>query len=157
MNSLHYTLNSAPARAHLLGTLAARLRAVPLSLLELGLRAGAGAVFFKSGLTKLANWELTVQLFRDEYALPLLPPELAAYMGTAVELIAPVLLVLGLGARFGALAMLCMTAVIQLLVYPSNWAEHLLWASVFAYVLTRGAGTLSVDHLIARRLAQRRG
>ena len=73
-------------------------------------------------------------------------------MGTATELTGSVLLFLGLGARFGAAALLGLTLTIQLLVYPENWPDHLLWASILAYVLTRGAGKLSLDHLIARRL-----
>lgn len=124
----------------------------PIAVIELMMRVGVGAVFFKSGLTKIASWDSTIALFENEYALPLLPPELAATMAAACELACPALLVLGLGARFGAAAMLGMTAVIQVFVYPENWAEHLLWASAFAYVLTRGAGALSFDHLIARRL-----
>ena len=110
----------------------------PLAAIELMMRAGVGAVFFKSGLTKIASWDSTIALFENEYALPLLPPELATTMAAACELACPVLLVLGLGARFGAAAMMGMTAVIQVFVYPENWAEHLLWASAFAYVLTRG-------------------
>lgn len=124
----------------------------PMTIVELMLRVGVGAVFFKSGLTKIASWDSTIALFENEYALPLLPPELAATMAASCELACPILLVLGIGARFGAAAMLGMTAVIQVFVYPENWAEHLLWASAFVYVLTRGAGALSFDHLIARRL-----
>lgn len=124
----------------------------PLALVELMMRVGVGAVFFKSGLTKIASWDTTLVLFENEYALPLLPPELAATLAAGFELACPVLLVLGLGARFGAAALLGMTAVIQIFVYPENWAEHLLWASAFAYVLTRGAGALSLDHFVARRL-----
>lgn len=124
----------------------------PIAIIELMMRVGVGAVFFKSGLTKIASWDSTIALFENEYALPLLPPELAATMAATCELACPVLLILGFGARFGAAALLGMTFVIQVFVYPENWAEHLLWASAFAYVLTRGAGVLSVDHLIARRL-----
>ena len=82
----------------------------------------------------------------------MLPPEIAAAMGTATELTGSILLFLGFGARFGAAALLGLTLTIQLLVYPKNWPDHLLWASILAYVLTRGAGKLSLDHLIARRL-----
>ena len=150
MNTLNHTITQRASPADMLLSLTHRLGHFPRSLVELGLRAGVGAVFFKSGLSKIANWELTVQLFADEYALPLLPPELAAYMATAAELVCPVLLILGLAARFGALALLGMTAVIQIFVYPDSWAEHLLWASIFVYVLTQGAGKLSVDHAIKR-------
>lgn len=132
--------------------LRSRLAAFPMSVIELGLRVGVGMVFWKSAMTKLASWDITIQLFADEYALPVLPPEVAAYMGTTVEILGAVLLILGLGARFGALALLGLTATIQLLVYPENWPDHLFWASALLLVLTRGAGKLSLDHVIARRL-----
>ena len=128
---------------------------VPLSAVELAMRLGVAAVFFKSGLTKIASWEPTVALFELEYQVPLLPPELAATLAAATELACPVLIALGLGARLGAAALLGMTAVIQIFVYPGNWSEHLLWASILAYVLTRGAGALSFDRLIAGRLLGR--
>jgi putative oxidoreductase len=124
----------------------------PLPLIELGMRLAVGATFFRSGLNKLQSFDTAITLFREEYRLPLLPPGLAAYMGTAVELTAPVLLVLGLFARLGAAALLAMTLVIQFLVYPQNWPEHLMWASILAYVLSRGAGALSLDRLVAYRL-----
>lgn len=128
---------------------------MPLPLLELMARVGVASVFWKSGLTKIASWETTLQLFREEYALPVIPPELAAYLGTTVELTAPILLAFGIGARLGAAALLGMTLVIQTLVYPENWSEHLLWASVLAYVLTKGPGRISLDHLIARNWLDR--
>lgn len=124
----------------------------PLSILELGMRLAVGATFFRSGMNKLQSFDTAIVLFREEYRLPLLPPELAAYMGTAVELGAPVLLVLGLFARLGAAALLAMTLVIQFLVYPGNWPEHLMWASILAYVLTRSPGALSIDRAIAFNL-----
>jgi len=103
-------------------------------------------------MNKFQSFDTAITLFRDEYRLPLLPPEIAAYMGTTIELSAPVLLVLGLFARFGAAALLTMTLVIQFLVYPENWPEHLMWASILAYVLSRGAGTLSIDRVVAFNL-----
>ena len=109
-------------------------------------------MFFKSGLVKIQSWESTLGLFRDEYALPLLPTSVAAYLGTAAELICPVLIVLGLFARFGAAALFFMTMVIQFLVYPENWAEHLMWASLLGFIISRGPGTLSLDAAIARHL-----
>jgi putative oxidoreductase len=116
------------------------------------MRLAVGATFFRSGMNKLESFDTAITLFRDEYRLPLVPPELAAYMGTTVELCAPVLLVLGLFARFGAAALLTMTLVIQFLVYPENWPEHLMWASILAYVVTRGPGALSIDRLVALKL-----
>jgi len=144
--------NPAVAR---IGGLLRRLDAVPLALPQLMARLAVGTVFWKSGLTKIASWETTVALFREEYRLPVLPPELAAMLGTTMELSAPVLLVLGLGARLGALGLLGMTAVIQILVYPENWAEHLTWATLLLLILIRGAGTISLDHLLSRAVGRR--
>ena len=135
-----------------LDRLRATARRFPLSLLEFGMRLAVGATFFRSGMLKAQSFDNAIVLFRDEYRLPLLPPELAAYMGTAVELSAPVLLVLGLFARLGAAALLAMTLTIQFLVYPENWTEHLMWASILAYVLSRGAGALSIDRIVAFNL-----
>ena len=130
-------------------------RRFPLSLLEFGMRLAVGATFFRSGMTKVESFDNAIVLFRDEYRLLLLPPEIAAYMGTTVELTAPVLLVLGVFARLGAAALLVMTLTVQFLVYPENWPEHLMWASILAYVLSRGPGALSIDRIIAFNLFAR--
>jgi putative oxidoreductase len=135
-----------------LAALRATAARFPLSVLELGMRLAVGATFFRSGMNKLESFDTTIELFREEYRLPLLPPDIAAYLGTTIELCAPVLLVFGLFARLGAAALLAMTLTIQFLVYPGNWPEHLMWASILAYVLTRGPGTLSVDRIIAFNL-----
>ncbi len=124
----------------------------PMSLLEFGMRLAVGATFFRSGMNKLESFNTAIALFRDEYRLPLLPPDVAAYIGTTIELTAPVLLVLGVFARLGAAALLVMTLTIQFLVYPENWPEHLMWASILAYVLSRGPGALSIDRLVAFNL-----
>ena len=128
----------------------------PLSLIEFGMRLAVGATFFRSGMNKVESFDTAITLFREEYRLPFLPPELAAYLGTSVELGASVLLVLGLFARLGAAALLAMTLVIQFLVYPANWPEHLMWASILAYVLSRGPGALSIDRIIAFNLFGRK-
>lgn len=135
-----------------LASLRATARRFPLSLLEFGMRLAVGATFFKSGLNKFQSFDTAIGLFREKYRLPLLPPEIAAYSGTTIELGAPILLVLGLFARLAAAVLLAMTLVIQFLVYPANWPEHLMWASILAYVLTRGPGALSVDRLVANNL-----
>jgi putative oxidoreductase len=124
----------------------------PMSLLEFGMRLAVGATFFRSGMNKLESFDTAIALVRDEYRLPLLPPDIAAYIGTTIELTAPVLLVLGVFARLGAAALLVMTLTIQFLVYPENWPEHLMWASILAYVLSRGPGALSIDRLVAFNL-----
>ncbi len=143
---------SMPSLVDRLAALRATARRFPLSLLEFGMRLAVGATFFRSGMNKYQSFDTAITLFRDEYRLPLLPPEIAAYMGTTVELCAPVLLVLGVFARFGAAALLFMTLTIQFLVYPENWPEHLMWASILAYVLSRGAGALSIDRIVAFNL-----
>jgi putative oxidoreductase len=94
-------------------------------------------------------------LFRDEYAVPVLPPHVAAFMGTTAELLCPVFIALGLAARLATVPLLAMTFVIQTFVYPENWAEHLSWATLLLLVLTRGAGAMSLDHLVAGALRRR--
>jgi putative oxidoreductase len=87
--------------------------------------------------------------------VPLLPPEIAAYLATTVELTTPILLVLGLATRLGAAAMLGMALVIQLLVYPQNYPDHLLWAGPLLYLILRGPGVVSLDHAIRTRFLRR--
>ncbi len=132
-------------------TVLARFEQFPLAILQLAFRIGIGGVFWHSGLTKIASWQTTVVLFRDEYRVPILPPEIAATLASAVELTTPVLLLVGLASRLATLPMLGMTFVIQAFVYPEDWNEHLIWAAMLTFILTRGPGVLSLDHLIARR------
>lgn len=115
----------------------------------LGMRLWIADVFWKSGLTKITDWESTVALFADEYQVPLLPPELAATLGTGAELIAPVLLVFGLGARLGAVALLFMTGVIEFTYM--HFDIHLVWALMLALILFQGAGKASVDYFLRKR------
>jgi putative oxidoreductase len=124
---------------------------IPLSLVQLATRVAVAHVFCTSALSKLASWPITIQLFAMEYRLPLLMPELAAILGTAAELTGSVLIFLGLFTRLGALILLGLVAMIQVFVYPENWAEHLLWASGLLLLLARGGGVLSLD-TIAKRL-----
>lgn len=132
-------------------TAIALLERVPLAFAQILLRFGVGLVFWRSAQSKLANWDTTLLLFREEYRVPLLPPELAAYSATAVELTTPILLALGLATRLGAAAMLGMTLTIQLFVYPQSYPDHLLWAGPLVYLILRGAGVLSIDHLVRKR------
>ncbi len=135
-----------------LADMIARLERFPLAILQFLFRLSIGAVFWNSGLTKVASWQTTVVLFRDEYRVPLLPPEVAATLAAAVELTCPVLLVLGLATRLATLPMLAMTFVIQTFVYPEDWIEHLIWASLLLFILTRGPGAIALDRWIAPRL-----
>lgn len=129
------------------------LERVPLALPELVLRLGVALVFWRSGQTKLPFGNLaTLALFQEEYKIPLVPPELAAYASTVVELTAPVLLVLGLGARLGAGVLLAMVLIIQIFVYPEAYPDHLLWAGPLLYILLRGPGKWSIDALIRDRI-----
>lgn len=133
-----------------------RLERFPMSVLQLLFRLGIAAVFWNSGLTKLASWQSTVVLFRDEYRVPVLPPEIAAALAASVELTCPVLLVLGLATRLATLPMLGMTFVIEAFVYPEDWIEHLIWASLQLFILTRGAGAISLDRWLAPLVLGRR-
>jgi putative oxidoreductase len=128
------------------------LESVPYSLLALPLRFAVATVFWSSGTTKLANWDATLQLFEDEYKVPLLPPDLAAHIGAGIELTAPVLLVLGLLTRPAALVLLGMTTIIEVFVYPQAWPTHIQWAAMLLVLLFRGAGGYSLDYLLGRRL-----
>lgn len=134
--------------------LAARL--LPEALLLIA-RLGAAAIFFLSGRAKVEGWftitDGTFDLFATEYALPLIPPDIAAYAATASEHLFSILLVLGLCTRGAALGLLGMTLVIQIFVYPDAWPTHLSWAGLLLPLLAKGGGALSLDHLLGRRRA----
>ena len=126
--------------------------ALPAFLVLAVQRLGIAAVFFMSGRTKVDGL-LTVndsafELFRSEYALPLLKPELAAYAATYSEHLIPMLLDLGLFTLFAAAALLVMTLVIQLFVYPDAWPTHLGWAGLLLPLIAFGGGKLSLDRLL---------
>ncbi len=127
-------------------------RLVPDDLLALASRLSIAAIFFLSGRTKvdgiLTVNESAYELFRTEYKLPLLPPELAAHLAAYAEHLFPLLLFLGLFTRLSALALLGMTLVIQLFVYPGAWPTHLSWAALLLYLVGRGGGRLSVDRML---------
>ncbi len=126
-------------------------RILPDSLLLLIARLGAATVFFLSGRTKvdglLTITPTTYELFRTEYALPFISPEIAAHAATYSEHVFSILLVLGLLTRPAAAGLLGMTAVIQIFVYPDAWPTHLTWAGLLLPLIARGGGTLSLDRL----------
>ncbi len=126
--------------------------ATPHDLLALGARMAIAGIFWQSGRTKVEGWlDVTpgaIELFRVEYQVPVLPPEWAAHLAAYAEHLFPVLLVLGLASRLSALALLGMTAVIQVFVYPQAWPTHLSWAVLLLYVAGRGAGRWSLDRAL---------
>jgi putative oxidoreductase len=141
---------------------------IPESLIALLGRFSIAAVFWNSGQTKVEGFAVNlvdgsfvfgaprlsssaVDLFRDEYKLPLLSPEFAAVMATVGEHVLPLLVLLGLGTRVAAFGLLVMTTVIQVLVYPGAYATHGVWAAVLLWLMTRGGGVFAIDRLIARR------
>lgn len=132
----------------------ALMAAIPYWLVALITRLSIAGVFWRSGQTKLEGWHVSasaIMLFKDEYNLPLIDPTLAAYAATFAEHFFPILLVLGFATRFAALALLIMTLVIQIFVYPDAWPTHGTWAACFLILMTQGPGKISLDHLIAQR------
>jgi putative oxidoreductase len=127
---------------------------VPLSMHQLIFRVAVAGVFLRAGLLKIQSWESTLALFRDEYKVPVLPPEIAAVMSASVEVGCSILLLAGLGTRLATLPILGMIVTIQLFVYPQAWPEHLIWSSILLFLLTRGGGGVSLDHAIASALAR---
>jgi putative oxidoreductase len=147
---------------------AAALERIPHSMIALLGRFSIAATFWQSGQTKVEGFiidlvggefrlgwprlaESTIPLFEEEYRLPVIPPEFAAYAATTAEHVFPVLLLLGLATRLSAFALLMMTLTIQVFVYPSAYATHGVWATVLVYLLARGAGAYSVDSLWSSR------
>ena len=131
-----------------------RLKTTPDGLIVLMARVGLGAFFVRAGLTKIdGEFNLSdsaLYLFREEYKVPLLPPEIAAYMATSVELVLGSLLIIGLATRLSALGLLGMTAVIEIFIYPASWPDHLLWSAALVLILARGPGWLAVDRGICK-------
>lgn len=142
---------------------------IPASLIALIGRFSIAAVFWKSGQTKVEGLAIdlisgefqlgmphlsnsALFLFREEYRLPLIAPELAAPLAATAEHLFPILLLLGLATRFSALALLIMTLTIQLFVYPDAYPTHGVWATVLLLLMAKGPGKLSLDHWLARRL-----
>ncbi|WP_236183692.1 DoxX family protein [Pseudomonas protegens] len=145
---------------------------IPYSLIAFIARFSIAAVFWKSGQTKVEGlavdlvdgtfqlgWprlaDSTIPLFKSEYHVPLLTPEVAAHLAAFAEHFFPMLILLGLATRFSALALLGMTLTIQLFVYPDAYPTHGTWAAIFLLLMARGPGVLSLDHLLARHFRHR--
>ena len=125
---------------------------LPMSLLLFIQRIAIAAIFFMSGRTKVEGWltvtDSAIDLFRNEYRLPLIPPEAAAYMAATAETVFPILLALGLLTRLSAAALLVMTLVIEIFVYPDAWPTHLSWAGLLLPLMAFGGGRLSLDRTL---------
>jgi putative oxidoreductase len=129
-------------------------------LVDLAIRLEVAQAFFRSGLVKIGNWDGTVYLFHNEYRVPLLPPDLAAYLGTFGELFFPPLLALGLAGRFAALSL----SIVNIIAVISFWHvlkdneaalnSHLYWGLLLLVTLSHGPGKLSIDYLIHKKLAR---
>jgi putative oxidoreductase len=163
----HASVDMGGATRLIRGMVAAYSR-IPEDAIQLLARISIASTFWLSGQTKIDGFVLdpigltaqfgrphitdgAVELFRSEYALPLVPPELAATLAATAEHVFPVLLLLGLGTRLSATALLLMTLVIEIFVYPGAWPTHGLWAALMLYLMARGPGRLSIDHYIASR------
>jgi putative oxidoreductase len=131
------------------------LNRVPLSLLLLLARIATFSVFFRSGLVKLADWSATLQLFENEYKVPLIPPHFAAYMSASMELGLSSLILVGFATRLSTLGLLGMVSVIQIFVYPMAWPDHIQWLAFMIFIVCRGPGVISIDHALARLLGYR--
>ncbi|MCA0424756.1 MAG: DoxX family protein [Proteobacteria bacterium] len=140
---------------------------IPYSFIAFLARFSIAAVFWKSGQTKIDGFKVdliegtfslgiprladsAVDLFRDEYKVPLISPELAAPLAAFAEHLFPILILIGLATRFSALALLGMTLVIQIFVYPDAYPVHGTWAAIFLMLIAQGPGVFSIDHLIKR-------
>lgn len=144
------------------------LSAIPDWLIAALGRFSIAAIFWKSGQTKVQGFAIdivsgqfefglprlsdsAVELFRSEYKLPLIPPEVAAPLAAFAEHVFPALILVGLATRFSALALLIMTLTIQLLIYPDAYPTHGVWATVLVLLIAKGPGVVSFDHLLSRR------
>ena len=142
-----------PGLVNLVDRLIGAMEAIPYWLVALVTRISIAGVFWQSGQTKVDGFRVTdsaIELFRSEYRLPVIDPALGAHLAAIAEHLFPALLVLGLATRFSALALLGMTLVIQIFVYPDAWPTHGTWAACLLILMTRGPGPVSLDYLIAR-------
>ena len=133
---------------------------IPHDLIALISRLSIAAVFWQSGQTKVDGWHVTdnaVYLFETEYRLPFVDPWIAAHLAAFAEHFFPMLLVIGLASRLSALALLGMTVVIEIFVYPDAWPTHGTWAVCFLVIIAGGPGRFSLDHMILRWFGIRGG
>jgi putative oxidoreductase len=130
------------------------MAAMPYTVLAIITRLSIAGVFWQSGRTKVEGWHVTdsaIELFRSEYQLPVVDPTVAAHAAALAEHVFPMLLAIGLATRLSALALLMMTLVIQIFVYPDAWPTHGTWAACLLLLMMQGPGALSIDRLASRR------
>jgi putative oxidoreductase len=132
------------------------LGTIPMGFLLLIGRIAVASVFLKSGLNKIESWEVALQLFRQEYQVPVLPPELAAMLATSFELACSSLLIVWLFTRLATLPLVGMVFVIEVFVYPEAWTDHLMWFTLLLLILTRGPGPISLDAMLGALTRKRR-
>jgi putative oxidoreductase len=129
------------------------LDAIPYSVVALIARLATFSVFFRSGTQKLSDWHATLLLFENEYHVPLLSPDFAAYLAAGLELSCSVLILVGLMTRFATIVLCSMIAVIQVFIYPSAWPDHIQYVAFMSIIIARGPGRLSLDYLLSRHLS----
>jgi putative oxidoreductase len=144
--------HAAAAPLDLVARALSALNRIPFSAIILVARVATFSVFLRSGLVKLDDWNATLMLFRDEYKVPILPPDIAATMAASMELGASSLVLVGLFTRPAALGLLGMVSVIQIFVYPDAWPDHIQWLGFMIFIVCRGPGAISIDALIKRGL-----
>ncbi len=133
---------------------------LPAPDLNLFFRVWMAKIFFDSSRTKVADGFLdlsdtAIMLFQEEYSVPLLDPEIAAYMALYTETFLAIFLIIGFATRLSALTLLGMTLVIQVFVYPGAWTDHLTWTVMLSFLILRGAGAISCDHVIRKYFVDR--
>ncbi|HEY9163238.1 MAG TPA: DoxX family protein [Magnetovibrio sp.] len=130
-----------------------KVRNVPDALMVLLARLAMAAFFLRAGQTKVNGFELSssaVYLFKEEYNLPLLSPLSAAWLAVGAEHLFPLLMIIGLATRLSALALLGMTIVIEVFVYPASWPDHLMWAVLLLFIAARGPGPFALDNVLCK-------
>jgi len=149
------TATTAQGPAALIRKVRDTLDAIPFSALILVARIATFSVFFRSGLVKISDWSSTLLLFQNEYHVPILPPDVAAYMAAGMELGLSTLVLLGFCTRLAALGLLGMVGVIQVFIYPEAWPDHIQWLAFMIFIVARGPGAFSMDGLLGRLVRRR--
>ena len=142
--------SSSGRRPRALSTAIRLLNAIPYSVVAIIARLATFSVFFRSGTQKLSDWHATLMLFQNEYHIPILPPDVAAYLAAGLELSCSVMILFGLVTRFATILLFGMIAVIQVFIYPSAWPDHIQYVAFMTIIIARGPGVLSLDEVFCR-------